>query len=43
MKQTIIFLLTGMLLGQSENATLTIYKDGTALIKQPVAWSRYIL
>tara|TARA_B100000809_G_scaffold78901_1_gene76838 strand:- start:1235 stop:2578 length:1344 start_codon:yes stop_codon:yes gene_type:complete len=39
MKQTIIFLLTGMLLGQSENATLTIYKDGTALIKQPVAWS----
>ena len=39
MKQTIIFLLTGMLLGQSENATLTIYKDGTALVKQPVAWS----
>ena len=26
-------------LAQSENATLTLYKDGTALIKQPVAWS----
>jgi len=24
---------------QSEDATLTIYKDGSALIKQPVAWS----
>ena len=24
---------------QSEDATLTIYKDGSGLIKQPVAWS----
>ena len=39
MKRTLIFLLTGLLTGQSEDATLTIYKDGTALIKQPVAWS----
>ena len=28
-----------LLLAQSENATLTLYKDGTALVKQPVAWS----
>tara|TARA_B100001250_G_scaffold221611_1_gene190055 strand:- start:2278 stop:3585 length:1308 start_codon:yes stop_codon:yes gene_type:complete len=28
-----------MLFSQSENATLTLYKDGTALVKQPVAWS----
>jgi hypothetical protein len=34
----LILILTGLLLGQSENATLTIYKDGTALVKQPVAW-----
>ena len=27
------------LFAQSENATLTLYKDGTALVKQPVAWS----
>ncbi len=32
------FLLTGLLLAQSEDATLTIYKDGTALVKQPVGW-----
>lgn len=29
----------GLLLAQSEDATLTIYKDGTALIKQPVGWA----
>ena len=40
MRQTIyIFLISSMLLAQSSEATLTIYKDGTALIKQPVAWS----
>ena len=38
MKYTYIFLLTSLLVGQSEDATLTIYKDGTALIKQPVGW-----
>ena len=38
MKYTFIFLLTSFLVGQSEDATLTIYKDGTALIKQPVGW-----
>ena len=38
MKYTFIFLLTSLLVGQSEDATLTIYKDGTALIKQPVGW-----
>ena len=38
MKYTFIFLLTSFLVGQSEDATLTIYKNGTALIKQPVGW-----
>ena len=32
-------LFTLSLFAQSENATLTIYKDGTALIKQPASWS----
>ncbi|MEC9049191.1 MAG: hypothetical protein VYD66_00175, partial [Candidatus Neomarinimicrobiota bacterium] len=27
-----------MICAQSGDATLTIYKDGTALIKQPVIW-----
>ena len=40
MKANIYFVLfTLSLFGQSENATLTIYKDGTALIKQPASWS----
>ena len=40
MKTNIYFVLfTLSLFGQSENATLTIYKDGTALIKQPASWS----
>jgi len=40
MRQTIfILLISSLLLAQSSEATLTIYKDGTALIKQPVAWS----
>ena len=32
------FLFILLSIGKSENATLTIYKDGTALIKQPVSW-----
>ena len=32
-------LFTLSLFAQSEDATLTIYKDGTALIKQPASWS----
>ncbi|MAV97037.1 MAG: hypothetical protein CMG06_07875, partial [Candidatus Marinimicrobia bacterium] len=40
MKQVLYFLLTNwFLFAKSSDATLTIYKDGTALIKQPVAWS----
>tara|TARA_B100001996_G_scaffold382876_1_gene376087 strand:- start:1591 stop:2931 length:1341 start_codon:yes stop_codon:yes gene_type:complete len=39
MRFRFMFLFTGFLFSQSEDATLTIYKDGTALIKQPVAWS----
>ena len=32
------FIISSLLCAQSSNATLTIYKDGTALIKQPVSW-----
>ena len=39
MKKTIYLILLTLLIGQSEDATLTIYKDGTALIKQPVGWA----
>ncbi len=38
MKKILPFIFC-MLFSQSENATLTLYKDGTALVKQPVAWS----
>ena len=40
MTQVLYVLLTSwFLFAKSSDATLTIYKDGTALIKQPVAWS----
>ena len=40
MKQVLYLLLASWLLfAKSSDATLTIYKDGTALIKQKVAWS----
>ena len=32
-------LIISLAFGQSENATMTIYKNGYALIKQPVHWS----
>ena len=35
----ISFLFIIFLYAQSQNATLTIYKDGTALVKQPVGWT----
>ncbi len=35
----ISFLFIIFLCAQSQNATLTIYKDGTALVKQPVGWT----
>ena len=38
-KKILILIFISFLIGQSENATLTLYKDGTALIKQPVGWS----
>jgi hypothetical protein len=38
MKRSFIIILSYLLWGQSEDVTLTVYKDGTALIKQPVAW-----
>ena len=38
MKKILPYILY-LLFAQSENATLTLYKDGTALVKQPVAWS----
>jgi|TARA_B100000959_G_scaffold286351_1_gene364634 hypothetical protein len=34
-----ILLISSLIFAQSSDAALTIYKDGTALIKQPVAWS----
>ena len=34
-----ILLISFVLIAQSEDATLTIYKDGTAMVKQPVGWS----
>jgi len=34
-----ILILSAFVFCQSDDATLTIYKDGTALIKQPVGWS----
>ena len=40
MKNNFFYLLLALsLFAQSENATLTVYKDGTALIKQPASWS----
>tara|TARA_B110000008_G_C16971154_1_gene563930 strand:+ start:537 stop:1877 length:1341 start_codon:yes stop_codon:yes gene_type:complete len=39
MKLLYILILSAYVFSQSDDATLTIYKDGTALIKQPVAWS----
>jgi hypothetical protein len=39
MKLLYILVLSASVFSQSDDATLTIYKDGTALIKQPVAWS----
>ncbi len=39
MKYIVFYVISfSLLIAQSENATLTIYKDGTALIKQPVSW-----
>ncbi len=34
-----ILLINFVLIAQPEDATLTIYKDGTAMVKQPVGWS----
>ena len=40
MKKNFVFILVvTFLCAQSNNASLTIYKDGTALVKQPVSWS----
>ncbi|MFL2983592.1 MAG: DUF4139 domain-containing protein [Candidatus Neomarinimicrobiota bacterium] len=33
-----IFAISSFLYAQSSNVTVTIYKDGTALVKQPVSW-----
>lgn len=39
MKFIIMLFLCCRIYAQSSDATLTIYKDGTALIKQPITWS----
>ena len=35
----ISILIISLALGQSENATMTIYKNGYALVKQPLEWT----
>ena len=37
-KITLILLISSIIWGQSVSATMTIYKDGFGLIKQPVNW-----
>ena len=40
MKNSLLsILIISLAFGQSENATMTIYKNGYALVKQPVHWS----
>ena len=40
MKKFCFFILfCNLVFAQSQSASLTIYKDGTALVKQPVEWS----
>ena len=40
MKNSLLsILIISLAFGQSENATMTIYKNGYALVKQPVDWS----
>ena len=34
-----IFITTSLIVAQSSNATMTMYKDGFGLIKQPVSWN----
>ena len=34
-----ILTFTSLITAQSNHATMTMYKDGFALIKQPVAWN----
>ena len=34
-----LILVYSLIFAQSQSASLTIYKDGTALVKQPVEWS----
>ena len=36
MRMYIVFIFFTLLVAQSQNAALTIYKDGTVLIKQPI-------
>jgi len=33
-----ILITTSLIVAQSNNATMTMYKDGFGLIKQPVSW-----
>ena len=40
MKKICFFILVyNLTFAESQSASLTIYKDGTALVKQPVEWS----
>ena len=33
-----ILIMASLLMAQSRNATMTMYKDGFGLVKQPVSW-----
>ena len=40
MKKFYVFIFVyNLIFAESQSASLTIYKDGTALVKQPVKWS----
>ena len=38
MKKSVYLLIFSLLLGQADQAIMTLYKDGFALVKQPVNW-----
>ena len=38
MRKSVCLLVFSLLLGQADQAIMTLYKDGFALVKQPVNW-----
>ena len=40
MKKFYVFIFVyNLIFAETQSASLTIYKDGTALVKQPIEWS----